>query len=95
MATAHVSATAALAIASGAIGAKPSPLLVQQRLQRSSRDLGPEGYDTNYGWGLVNAAAATAPGKAQRPGSWRPAVGGAVPRDGVLPAWYGKESSPG
>lgn len=95
MATAHVSAIAALAIASRAIGADPSPRLVEQRLRRSSRDLGPKGYDTTYGWGLVNAAAATARGRAQRPGSWLPPVSGVAPRDRVLPREHTKESSRG
>jgi len=95
MATAHVSAIAALAIASRAIGANPSPLLVARRLQRSSQDLGPTGYDTSYGWGLVNAAAATARGKARRPGSRRPPAGIVTARRPVLPAQYAEESSPG
>jgi serine protease len=61
MATAHVSAAAALVIASGVVGTKPSPLHVQRRLEQTARDLGQPGYDIRYGWGLVNAAAATAP----------------------------------
>jgi serine protease len=67
MATAHVSATAALTIASGVVGAKPTPTVLQQRLQRTARDLGLPGYDSRYGWGLVNAATATARGRARRP----------------------------
>jgi len=67
MATAHVSAAAALVIASGVVGAHPKPDVVQRRLERSARDLGAPGYDTRYGWGLVNAATATTRGKARRP----------------------------
>jgi serine protease len=67
MATAHVSATAALTIASGVVGTKPTPTVLQRRLQRTARDLGSTGYDDRYGWGLVNAAAATARGTARRP----------------------------
>jgi serine protease len=67
MATPHVVAAAALVIASGTVGAQPKPLAVERRLERTARDLGAPGYDTRYGWGLVDAAIATAQGKAQRP----------------------------
>lgn len=61
MATPHVSAAAALVIASGVIGARPSPSAVQRRLQSTARDLGVRGYDTYYGHGLLDAGAATRP----------------------------------
>jgi serine protease len=61
MAAPHVSATAALVIASGVIGARPTPAQLESRLKSTSTDLGPPGYDTRYGAGLLNAAAATAP----------------------------------
>jgi len=61
MAVPHVSGTAALIIGSRVLGAKPSPDAIQQRIQSTARDLGPPGYDPTYGWGLLNAAAATAP----------------------------------
>jgi serine protease len=61
MAVPHVSATAALVIASGILGPDPSPQAVERRLESTARDLGPPGYDTRYGYGLVNAAAATDP----------------------------------
>jgi serine protease len=67
MATPHVTATAALVIASGVLGPHPSPDEVQDRLEQTARDLGASGYDSLYGWGLVNAAAATASGPATRP----------------------------
>jgi serine protease len=62
MAVPHVAATAALIMASGAIGKDPSPTAVLKRLQATTRDLGTPGYDEDYGWGLIDAAAATAPG---------------------------------
>jgi serine protease len=60
MATPHVAAAAALVIASGAAGAHPSPHAVMVRLKKTARDLGAPSYDTVYGWGLLDAAAATA-----------------------------------
>jgi serine protease len=66
MATAHVSAAAALVIASGVVGAAPKPAAVQRRLERTSRDLGLPGYDARYGWGLVNAGIATSRGPVSR-----------------------------
>lgn len=67
MAVAHVSATAALIIASGVIGDNPSPNAVLDRLRATARDLGAPGYDENYGWGLIDAAAATTPGGPTEP----------------------------
>jgi serine protease len=61
MAAPHISATAALIVASGILGADPSPEALERRLTRTARDLGLPGYDTHYGWGLVDAAAATSP----------------------------------
>jgi serine protease len=61
MAVPHVSAAAALVIASRAAGAHPSPDAVEARLKSTVRDLGPAGWDRWYGAGLVNAGAATAP----------------------------------
>jgi len=54
--------TTLVVIASGVLGQHPSPAAVQQRLEATARDLGPTGYDRRYGWGLIDAAAATAPG---------------------------------
>lgn len=62
MAVPHVSAAAALVLASKVLGANPTPAAVQQRLQDTARDLGAPGYDRVYGWGLLDAAAATRPG---------------------------------
>jgi serine protease len=60
MATPHVSAASALVIATGAAGPHPSPTAVTARLERTARDLGTPSYDANYGWGLLDAGAATA-----------------------------------
>jgi serine protease len=61
MAAPHVSAAAALVIASRVIGRRPSPRAVLRHLQRTTQELGPRGKDKHYGAGLLDAAAATAP----------------------------------
>jgi serine protease len=61
MAAAHVSAIAALVIASGVLHNDRSPQRVASRIEATARDLGRRGRDLRYGWGLVNAGAATAP----------------------------------
>jgi serine protease len=61
MATPHVSATAALVIASGVIGAHPTPAQLEARLKATARDLGTPGPDSRYGAGLVDAARAVTP----------------------------------
>jgi serine protease len=62
MAAPHVSATAALIIASGVIGRRPTPAQITARLRATARKLGGGGDERLYGAGLVDAAAATAPG---------------------------------
>jgi serine protease len=62
MASPHVAATAALIIASGVLGKHPSPAQVIARLRATARPLGGPSDSRLYGAGLVNAAAATAPG---------------------------------
>jgi serine protease len=62
MATPHVAATAALIIASGVLGRHPTPAQITARLKATARKLGGGGDERMYGAGLVNAAAATAPG---------------------------------
>lgn len=62
LATPHVSAAAALVIAGGVVGRRPSPNSVEARLKATARDLGPPGHDLRYGAGLVDAGAAVAPG---------------------------------
>jgi serine protease len=61
MAVPHVAGTAALIIGAGMLGPHPTPEAIADRLQGTARDLGSPGYDTIYGWGLLDAAAATAP----------------------------------
>jgi serine protease len=62
MAAPHVAATAALIISSGVLGGHPSPAALTARLKDTARRLGGGGDEYLYGAGLVNAAAATAPG---------------------------------
>jgi serine protease len=62
MATPHVTATAALIIASGVIGRRPSPAQLTARMEATARKLGGGGDERLYGAGLLDAAAATAPG---------------------------------
>ncbi len=62
MAAPHVSATAALIIATGVLGRRPSPAALVARLRATARKLGGGGDESLYGAGLVDAAAATAPG---------------------------------
>jgi serine protease len=61
MACPHVSAIAALIIATGVIGKHPKPDAVEARLKQTARDLGPPGVDHRYGAGLVDAFAAINP----------------------------------
>lgn len=56
MATPHVSAAAALVIASRVLGRHPSPDAIVRRLKQTARPLGSR---RHYGAGLVDAAAAT------------------------------------
>jgi serine protease len=67
MAAPHVSAVAALVVASGVLGSSPSPDAIETRLEQTAMDLGHHGYDSRYGWGLVDAATATSPGQPRRP----------------------------
>jgi serine protease len=62
MAAPHVSAIAALVIASGVLGHHPTPAQIIARLRATARKLGGGGDEALYGAGLVDAAAATAPG---------------------------------
>jgi serine protease len=62
MAVPHVAATAALIIASRVLGPHPTPDQLEARLKQTAGDLGPPGYDTRYGAGLINAGRATDPG---------------------------------
>jgi serine protease len=57
-----VSATAALVIASGVIGRDPAPDAILTRLEQTAVPLGGIKPNAQYGYGLVDAGAATAPG---------------------------------
>jgi serine protease len=60
-ATPHVSAAAALLIATKRLGAHPKPAVVKARLKATARDLGAPGNDSHYGAGLLDVGAALAP----------------------------------
>ena len=45
--------------------AQRMPAAIERRLETTARDLGTPGRDPHYGWGLVDAGAATAPRGAQ------------------------------
>ncbi len=57
----HVSGIVALVLASGVLGAHPTPGEVERHIERTAHDLGKPGRDRYYGAGLVDATAATAP----------------------------------
>ena len=63
MAAPHVSATAALLIASGILGKHPKSRLVEDRLKATAVDIGTPGFDPYYGAGRLDAAAATDPAR--------------------------------
>jgi len=63
MAAPHVTATAALVIASRVLGRRPTPAQLVAHLKNTARDLGPAGFDDHYGAGLLDAAAATDPAR--------------------------------
>jgi serine protease len=60
-ATPHVSAAAALLIATKRLGANPTPQQIRDRLKATARDLGAPGTDPYYGAGLLDVSAALAP----------------------------------
>jgi serine protease len=59
MATPHVSAVAALVIASRVLGQHPTPDRILKRLEQTATPLGGAKPNKDYGYGLVNAGAAT------------------------------------
>ena len=61
MASPEVAATAALVIATGVLGRLPTPDQVLARLESTAQGLGGSKPNSNYGYGLVDAGAATAP----------------------------------
>lgn len=61
MAAPHVTAAAAMVIASGVLGPYPTPDEILARLEETAEPLGGSQPNSYYGWGLVNVGAATAP----------------------------------
>jgi serine protease len=62
MATPQVTATAALILATGILGRRPTPAQITTRLEATARKLGGPQDQLSYGAGLLDAGAATAPG---------------------------------
>jgi serine protease len=62
MSAPEVAAAAALVIASGVIGPHPSPDQILARLEETATPLGGSKPNATFGYGLLNAGAATAPG---------------------------------
>jgi serine protease len=60
-ATPHVTAAAALLIATHRLGRRPTPAQVKARLMASARTIGPPGYSRRYGAGLLDIGAALGP----------------------------------
>ncbi len=67
MSSPAVAATAALVIASRVLGPHPSPDAVLARLEQTATPLGGSQPNTTYGYGLLNAGAATTPGTPATP----------------------------
>ena len=67
-ATPHVTAAAALLIATKRLGARPTPAQIKKRLRATARDLGAAGTDSHYGAGLLDVGAALAPASANGAG---------------------------
>jgi serine protease len=61
MSSPEVAATAALVIASGVLGPHPTPDEILRRLEQTAVSLGGASPNTTYGYGLLDAGAATAP----------------------------------
>ena len=61
MAAAHVAATAAMVIASQLLGAHPTPNQILARLEQTAQPLGGAQPSPDYGYGLLDAGAATTP----------------------------------
>ena len=67
MAAPEVSAAAAMVIASGVIGRHPSPDAVLDRLEQTAQPLGTGTPNVDYGYGLLDLGAATAPAASTNP----------------------------
>jgi serine protease len=62
MAAPHVTATAALIIASGVLGKRPTPDEILKRMEQTAQPLGGSVPNSDYGYGLLDAGAATTSG---------------------------------
>ena len=60
-ATPHVTAAIALLLATKRLGDRPTTAAIKARLMQTARDIGPPGYDSHYGAGLLNIPAALGP----------------------------------
>jgi serine protease len=58
MAAPHATGAVALLLGSGVLGPHPTPAAIQDRLRRTTRDLGPGAKERYYGAGLLDVAAA-------------------------------------
>jgi serine protease len=67
MAAPHVSAAAAMVIASGVLGRHPSPDRILHRLEQTAQPLGGSKPNRDYGWGLIDIGAATSPQGSPQP----------------------------
>lgn len=72
MAAPHVSAAAAMVIASGVIGRHPTPDQILARLEHTAQPLDGSQPNRYYGWGLVDIGAATSPTATGSSGSTGP-----------------------
>lgn len=79
MSAPEVSATCALVIASGVLGPHPSPAQVLIRLEQTAVPLGGAHPNASYGFGLLDAGAATAPPAPSPPPAQPAQAGGASP----------------
>jgi serine protease len=59
MSAPHVTGAAALVIASGVLGRHPTPEQIRARLEQTAQPLGVGRPNADYGWGLLDAGAAT------------------------------------
>jgi len=65
MSSPHVAAAAAMVIASGVLGPRPTPAQILARLEHTAQHLGGSWPNQMYGYGLIDVGAATTPITAQ------------------------------
>ena len=61
MSAPHVAGAAALVVATRRLGSRPGPVALERHLESTARDAGAPGFDTRYGHGLLDVAAALRP----------------------------------